>query len=846
MLFSGFAGLAYQIVWTQQLGVWLGHEFLAAAAVVAAFFGGLALGAATLGRLATRHPRPGLLYAQLELLIAVWALLLALLLPALGSLLTRLIGAEPAPAWHWIVAFVGPLILLLPATTAMGATLPAIQALVGRLREDGYAIGGVYAVNTFGAVLGVLAAALLLAPSLGLHATALLAVLTNLVCAGLAWRAFGGQTVSPAAPVLHVTRPRAPQMMLALSGLLGIGYEVLMVRVVSQHTENTVYTYALLLAVYLLGSAVGAAMFQRWLAGSSDAPGIRARLAAIAALALLGGALLMHLVTTSSFGAVAALKPFAASSFAAALGAEALLAMLVFLAPTLAMGALFSHLCVEAREQGWSLGESLAVNTVGAMVAAPLVAVVLLPALGASAVVGLLAVGYLVLTPRAQWRGRWPILALLATATWLLLRPGLAAIDVPSGGRVLSHRDGVMAAVTVVEDRGGQRTLHINNRVQEGSSATRVADARQAWLPLLLHPAPTRALFLGLGTGTTAAAAAADPSLAVTAVELLPEVVDAVDLFVPVDAPRPQIRVADARRYVRASEAQYDVVVADLFHPARSGSGALFTVEHFAAVRERLAPGGVFCQWLPLHQLDLASLRAIVAAYRLVYPDAIAVLLNHSLDTPVLGLVGHREVPVPQLRQIEARHAALRSSSAIAGLQFEDALSVIGTVVADRQDLAAFADGAVPNRDDLPRVAYHAPRLAYSSQDLPRDRLLAVVQDWAPSPARVFGAPDEASARADQERIAAYWQARDAFIAAGMAVRPTPDPAAMLAQIGGPLLGVLRLSPEFRPAYDPLLRIAEALAASDPRQARALLRALIQAQPQRPEAAALLAIHSVP
>src|SRR5262249_45092031 len=149
------------------------------------------------------------------------------------------------------------------------------------------------------------------------------------------------------------------------------------------------------------------------------------------------------------------------------------------------------------------------------------------------------------------------------------------------------YQDGVMAAVSVVEDAAGVARLRIDNRQQEGSSATRRVDSRLAWLPLLLHPAPRHALFLGLGTGVTASSAADDPTLEVDAVELWPEVIAASSHFVgggAGDRPRLHAIAADARRYVRASDRRYDVIVADNFHPARSGSAALYTVEHFEAV----------------------------------------------------------------------------------------------------------------------------------------------------------------------------------------------------------------------------------------------------------------------
>src|SRR5262249_36656812 len=141
-------------------------------------------------------------------------------------------------------------------------------------------------------------------------------------------------------------------------------------------------------------------------------------------------------------------------------------------------------------------------------------------------------------------------------------------------------------------------------------------DQRQAHIPLLLHPAPKRALFLGLGTGATLSAAGDHPGLTADGVELVPEVIETFPLFAG-SAPqlgRGDIRVhlADARRFVRAPGEPYDVIVADLYHPSVDGSGALYTREHFAAIRERLAADGLFGQWLPLHQLDIATLRLIV------------------------------------------------------------------------------------------------------------------------------------------------------------------------------------------------------------------------------------------
>jgi spermidine synthase len=381
--------------------------------------------------------------------------------------------------------------------------------------------------------------------------------------------------------------------------------------------------------------------------------------------------------------------------------------------------------------------------------------------------------------------------------------------------------------------------LRIDNRQQEGSSSSLLADARQALLPLLLHPAPQRALFLGLGTGVTASSAAQEATLQVDAVELLPEVITASAQFAQVVGdgsvnPRLHLMAADARRYVRSASARYDLIVSDNFHPARSGSGALYTVEHFQAVHGRLGDAGVFCQWLPLHQLDLDTLRSIVKSFLAVYPNGAAMLATNSLDTPVLGLVARRDGRRFDLQQVRDRLGNNRLPQRLADFGLADDLALLGSFIAGPQALSRFAGDAPLNTDDRPVVAYRAPRITYAPDSAPRERLLSLLQQLKVEPGEVIDAGLDASW---SQRLAAYRAARNQFIAVGQRVRPSADLQQMLAQVREPLLDVLRISPDFRPAYDPLLGMAKALAPTDAVGARQLLLALQQAQPARPEAA---------
>jgi spermidine synthase len=703
------------------------------------------------------------------------------------------------------------------------------------MRVEGRSIAAHYASNTFGAVIGVLATAFWLVPEFGLARTAGICIALSLLCAAAALVSLpqDAQPAKRSVPVAH----RAALARLLLTGLLGIGYEVLVVRVLSQVAEDTVYTFAMLLAVYLVGSALGAAAYQRWLASRLDSGKLGDRLlCALAAACLLGTASLWACEQVK-----AALFDGFGGGIAPAIGAEAALAVMAFGLPTLVMGALFSHLSNRASACGASFGQSLGANTLGAAIAPLLFGVLLTPLLGPKSVLLLIAVGYLMLLARRTWPrpAAWvPAGVALALLIWA---PPLAFIDVPEGGHVVSYHEGVMAAVSVVEDADGVARLRIDNRQQEGSSSGRLVDARQALLPVLLHPAPRRALFLGLGTGVTASSAAEDPTLQVDAVELLPEVVAASRHFTRgfeqgQPSPRLHVMVADARRYVRATPQHYDVIVSDNFHPARSGSGALYTVEHFRAVRERLAAGGLFCQWLPLHQLDLATLRSIVQAFIAVYPDASAILASNSLETPVLGLIGRGDAARLDLQRVSDRlhRTALPRGPAEFGI--EDEFALLGSFVSGPKALARFAGSAAPNTDDHPLVAYRAPRITYAPDSLPRDRLVVLLSELGIEPADVMADSTDAASR---RRLTAYWAARNRFIELGRDVRPTANALDMLRQVRAPLLSVLRVSPEFRPAYDPLLRMAAALAPTDRPAARALLRELTTVQPERREAAQL-------
>jgi spermidine synthase len=684
----------------------------------------------------------------------------------------------------------------------------------------------------------VIGAAFWLVPQFGLMRTAGVCALLNLACAVAALL-----LSAPVEPRERSARASGSGvlLLLAATGLLGIGYEVLVVRALSQIAENTVYTFAILLAVYLIGTTLGAAIYARWLVNRYDAILLRDRLLQMLAAVCLLGTLLFSLADILEARILDSLDP----SMGNALGAETLLAGMVFLLPTMLMGALFSHLSTSARADGVAFGRALGINTLGAALSPLLFSVLLVPLLGLKLVLLLVAAGYLALASRKQWTRPVQLVVATATLACIVWAPSLQMVTVPAGGRLVAHLNGVMASVSVVEDSRGVATLHIDNRQQEGSTATLLADARQGLLPILLHPGPRAALFLGVGTGLTASAATLDPLLQVDAVELVPEVITATTHFAEAapsaaDASRLHLMSADARRFVRTAPQSYDVIVADNFHPARSGTGSLYSVEHFALIRNRLAAAGIFCQWLPLHQLDLDTLRSIVHSFMAVYPSGAALLATNSLDTPVVGLIARRDGKRFDLEQVRARLKRAPSPT-LEEFGIADELALLGSFVAGPRALARFAADAPLNTDDRPIVAYRAPRITYAPDSSPRDRMIEILHELAVDPAEILSEP---VASDGSVRLRAYWTARNRFIEAGRDVRPTADVRDMLSQVREPLLTVLRISPDFRPAYDPLLRMATALSSVDLDGARSLLGELQHVQPLRPEAGQLLREHS--
>lgn len=695
---SGAAGLAYQTVWLRRLGLVLGGSAVAAAFTVGCFMAGLGLGALGARRLAaTGHPTPRL-YGVLEAAAAAWALAF----PFGFQLLQAVAPAEPAMRW------VGGALLLLPPAACLGATWPLLGAHV-----DSRSATRLYAANTTGAVLGVLATTFVLLPALGVRGTELAAAALGLVAA------VAGATSPLPARTVPPSRGTVPQPRLwavsAASGFAALGLEIVWFRLAAVAFGATVQTMGGVLAVFLAAVALGAELGRR-LPGD---PAVRLAqaLSATAALAFLGalawGQLPYGMALAYTLGGPDGMLPGAVAAALLAMGG----------AP-IASGAAFALgvRCLGERP-GDAAGPLYAANTLGSIAGAWLGGLWALPALelvgslwlfaGASA---LAAVG---------WSGRLrhalvPLALGLAVPAWdgrlfavgIHLRisdfadPSRAAIDrfVAEGWDLVAYDQGATGAVAVGRSRRtGNVWLSVNGKVDASTGDDMPTQEWSATLPLAFAPErPLKTAIVGLASGVTAGRLLDDPRVGrLDLLELEPAMVAASHAFDhvngrPLDDPRTTLVIDDARAWLARHPGGLDLIVSEPSNPWISGVSNLFTLEYWRLAHDRLAPDGVFAQWVQLYGMGPSQVAGLLRTFDAVFDD---VWVFETVAGADLVLVG-----VPR------------------GTRPQGILPVEVLLPPERVPCVA-GDGWL-NTDDRPRVEWEAPGyLHYATSELNRERL---------------------------------------------------------------------------------------------------------------------------
>jgi spermidine synthase len=422
-----------------------------------------------------------------------------------------------------------------------------------------------------------------------------------------------------------------------ISGFVALGYEVAWARILSIHTLNAIYSFSLMLTIFLAGLALGSLLGTWWVRRS------QARLLQFGTLQLgTGGLAILALYVFARLPSLPIETIMGGYSVGREMGYELFLACITLFPPTLLIGALFpvvSSLYTQEQTSvvGLKIGTINALNTVGSVAGTLCAGFLLIPWLGLRNTTLLLAAinlalgtGTLWLASRTQPQLNWaplPVLGLAVVAAFTL-PPGLylGFREGPSEHLVF-YKEGVETTVAVFEVPDQNfKVSFVNGRNEVPTDENSMRAFRLlGHLPALLHPEAQKALMLSFGNGIATGTLDTHTIPTIEAVDLSPEMIEAASLYWEENynvlrSAHLRLHVEDGRNFLMQGEEQYDIITTDATHPSNASSWALFTQEFYELARQRLAPNGVFMQWLPFHSLSEADFKAIIRTFQQVFP----------------------------------------------------------------------------------------------------------------------------------------------------------------------------------------------------------------------------------
>ena len=601
------------------------------------------------------------------------------------------------------------MLLILPQALLLGTTFPLMAAGVvrRRLSAPGRSVADVYLLNTLGGAIGVLVGGFALVPSLGLPGAAVVAGALNLIAAALAYRAGGAaQPAAVATGVRMGTGPpvwgSVPLLLSAtlISALASFVYEIVWIRMLSLVLGSATHAFDLMLSAFLLGLGAGSFLVRRWV----DRAASPVRLLGGVQWAMGAAAFLTLPLYAESFPVMAWLVntvPKSDAGFLLFNLSRYGLALLVMLPATLLAGMtlpLITGTLLRSGAGERAIGQAYGANTLGSVFGAVAGGLFLMPRLGLEGTLALAAaldigVGVVLLFAAAMVVRRGALIGAMAGVAgvvlvigtlWLVrfdqavLTSGVyrtGQLPPPGGRQILFYKDGATATIgahrlpngsTVITTNGkGDASLPLRWLLHasgeqiprfpmsgEGDETTQVL----APLITLAHrPDARRVLVVGQGSGMSTQLLLGDPNIeSVVTVEIEPQVIVGSSVFMPAnrrsfDDPRARFLLEDARRAVVQGE-PLDIILSEPSNPWISGVASLFTVEFYERVRERLADGGVFGQWVHLYEMEDGLILSILAAIDRVFPEWTAYLTS-AADMVVVA--GKGSIPAPDWRVAE-------------------------------------------------------------------------------------------------------------------------------------------------------------------------------------------------
>lgn len=733
---SGAAALIYEIVWLQLLQLVIGSSAVSLAVLLGTWMGGMCLGSLLFARLVTPERSALKVYAALEAGTAVFGVLVLFVLPLVEKLY---IAGVSHGLPGMILRGLACVICLLPPTLLMGATLPAISRWVAASPNAAAWWGYLYGANIAGGVVGCFAAGFYLLRVFDMTVASFIAAGLNVAVAAASALMYRGEP--PVAPVetepiaaVPVTGMRSVYFAIAVSGFCALGAEVVWTRILSLMLGPTVYTFSIILGVFLVGLGLGS-----W-AGSRVAE-VKGKPRAWLGLSQL---LLCVGVAWSAY-MLADYLPYWQGNVNSVAGpwkdfqSDILRTLIAVLPAAVLWGASFplalASVATMDEDPARLVGGIYGANTIGAILGSILFSLLFIPSLGTlgsqqlliafSAVAGVVVLegavekswlklaGALVLGGLVAW--------MIPPIPWMLIGFGRRLPTTTSSEWALLHEaEGMNSSAAWSRWQGGTIYFHVSGKVEASTEPQDMSLQRMlGHLPALLNANPKSVLIVGFGAGVTAGTFVVHPEVQhISICEIEPVIPPQSDKYFGKENhhvlhdPRTTITYDDARHYVLTSPDKYDIITSDPIHPWVKGMASLYTTEYFDLCKRHLNPGGFVTQWVPLYETSIEAARTEIATFFEAFPNG-TIWGNVNTDGTGYDLVlMGQEEPLKidpdaiQKRLDRPDYAAVRMSLKDAG--YGSALDLLSTYAAQAGDLQEWIRGAQINHDRNLRLQYLA------------------------------------------------------------------------------------------------------------------------------------------
>ncbi len=731
---SGCAALIYEVVWFQLLQLAIGSSAVSLGVLLGTYMGGMCAGSLLLSKYVSSRRHPLRVYATIECGIGLFAMLVLWAIPYLD----KIYAAVASHGMQGIaLRAVFAAVCLIPPTLLMGASLPAMSRWVEATPEGLSWLGFLYGGNLAGAVTGCLLAGFYLLRVFDMPTATYVAVLINFAVALTSWL-LAKRTEFKASPEMqpseskpHTEDVRFVYVAIALSGMTALGAEVIWTRMLSIMIGATVYTFSLILAVFLIGLGIGSA------AGSVvGRKNPRAALGWCQLLLAVGIAWAAYSVA-DSIPYWPILPPLAPSPWFN-FQVDLLRCLWAILPAAVLWGASFPLALAAAaagrqEDPGKLVGETYAANTVGAIIGAVGFSLIFIPWMGSrnsERLLILLAVtsALLILFPLARNWKKGAVLALAASSVftivlawrvdpmpWLAYAYGRKMLIAEDRGHPLYQAEGMNSSIVISQRDSGRISFHVSGKVEASSELMDMRLQRMlGHLPALIHPNPHSVLIVGFGAGVTAGTFVSHPEIQKIDICEIEKMIPPATSFYfnrenhnVLNDPRTTIHYDDARHFVLTSPDKYDIITSDPIHPWVKGTATLYSREYFQIVKDHLNPGGVVTQWVPLYESDSDTIKTELATFFAVFPNGTIWannVGNKAYDIVLLGQNGPATIDLDQM----ARRWNGTVAQSLGEVQFLSPVDLMSTYIGRNAELQKWTAGAHINGDMDLRLQYMA------------------------------------------------------------------------------------------------------------------------------------------